>query len=252
MMNSCIKVSALLVGFLCLLTSCVADRAEQTKVIAHRGYWKCEGSAQNSIRSLERAAEIGAYGSEFDVHLTADGILVVYHDNEIEGKNIQSSTYADLKDLTLSNGETLPTLENYLERAKSLDKLHLVFELKAHQTPERNREAAEASVDLVKKMGLEDRTDYISFNLDACKAFIRLCPDSKVFYLNGELSPKELKALGLRFCLKQGIVPTFTKRRLMMRRLKRQKTPCLIIIFRKISLNLKMLMLLLRKHSWTA
>ncbi len=62
----------------------------------------------------------------------------------------------------------------------------------------------------------------------------------------------ELKALGLRFCLKQGIVPTFTKRRLMMRRLKRQKTPCLIIIFRKISLNLKMLMLLLRKHSWTA
>lgn len=196
MMNSCIKVSALLVGFLCLLTSCVADRAEQTKVIAHRGYWKCEGSAQNSIRSLERAAEIGAYGSEFDVHLTADGVLVVYHDNEIEGKNIQSSTYADLKDLTLSNGETLPTLENYLERAKSLDKLHLVFELKAHQTPERNREAAEASVNLVKKMGLEDRTDYISFNLDACKAFIRLCPDSKVFYLNGELSPKELKALG--------------------------------------------------------
>ena len=156
MMNSCIKVSALLVGFLCLLTSCVADRAEQTKVIAHRGYWKCEGSAQNSIRSLERAAEIGAYGSEFDVHLTADGVLVVYHDNEIEGKNIQ----------------------------------------KAHQTPERNREAAEASVNLVKKMGLEDRTDYISFNLDACKAFIRLCPDSKVFYLNGELSPKELKALG--------------------------------------------------------
>ena len=83
-----------------------------------------------------------------------------------------------------------------MERAKSLDKLHLVFELKAHQTPERNREAAEASVNLVKKMGLEDRTDYISFNLDACKAFIRLCPDSKVFYLNGELSPKELKALG--------------------------------------------------------
>ena len=164
-MNSCIKVSALLVGFLCLLTSCVADRAEQTKVIAHRGYWKCEGSAQNSIRSLERAAEIGAYGSEFDVHLTADGVLVVYHDNEIEGKNIQTSTYADLKDLTLSNGETLPTLESYLERAKSLDKLHLVFELKAHQTPERNREAAEASVNLVKKMGLEDRTDYISFNL---------------------------------------------------------------------------------------
>ena len=29
----------------------------QTKVIAHRGYWKCEGSAQNSIASLTK--EIG-------------------------------------------------------------------------------------------------------------------------------------------------------------------------------------------------
>ena len=168
---------------------------DNTKVIAHRGYWKTEGSAQNSIRSLERASEIGAYGSEFDVHLTADNVLVVYHDNDIQGKHIQSCTYDELKDLQLSNGEKLPTLEQYLKRAKKLKNIRLIFELKSHDTPERNRDAARLSVQMVKRMKLAKRTDYISFNMDACKEFIRLCPKSEVSYLNGELSPMELKEL---------------------------------------------------------
>ena len=49
---------------------------------------------------------------------------------------------------------------------------------------------------MVKRMKLAKRTDYISFNMDACKEFIRLCPKSEVSYLNGELSPMELKELG--------------------------------------------------------
>ena len=57
----------------------------QTKVIAHRGFWNCEGSAQNSIAALQKAQEIGVYGSEFDVSITADGIPVVNHDVDIDG-----------------------------------------------------------------------------------------------------------------------------------------------------------------------
>ncbi len=38
--------------------------APTTQVIAHRGYWDTHGSAQNSLASLEKADEIGAYGSE--------------------------------------------------------------------------------------------------------------------------------------------------------------------------------------------
>ena len=33
-----------------------------TEVVAHRGYWKAEGSAQNSVASLKKAIEIGARG----------------------------------------------------------------------------------------------------------------------------------------------------------------------------------------------
>ena len=96
-----------LLFLLCVLMAVPVSAKRKTKVIAHRGYWKTEGSAQNSIRSLERANEIKVYGSEFDVHLTADNVPVVYHDRKIEGKDIQTAPYAELKDLKLSNGETL-------------------------------------------------------------------------------------------------------------------------------------------------
>ena len=105
------NLKSTLLLLLCLMMAGMVAAKDNTKVIAHRGYWKTEGSAQNSIRSLERASEIGAYGSEFDVHLTADNVLVVYHNNDIQGKHIQSCTYDELKDLQLSNGEKLPTLE---------------------------------------------------------------------------------------------------------------------------------------------
>lgn len=89
------NLKSTLLLLLCLMMAGMVAAKDNTKVIAHRGYWKTEGSAQNSIRSLERASEIGAYGSEFDVHLTADNVLVIFHDNDIQGKHIQSCTYVN-------------------------------------------------------------------------------------------------------------------------------------------------------------
>ena len=111
-----------LLFLLCVLMAVPVSAKRKTKVIAHRGYWKTEGAAQNSIRSLERANEIKVYGSEFDVHLTADNVPVVYHDRKIEGKDIQTASYAELKDLKLSNGETLPTLEQYFGQGEEAEK----------------------------------------------------------------------------------------------------------------------------------
>ena len=187
-----------LMSIACLAIASWVAAKSPMKVIAHRGYWKTEGSAQNSLRALEKAAEVKVYGSEFDVHLTADNVLVVNHDNDIQGKPIQTSTYAELKDLKLPNGECIPTLEQYLLKAKEKGnrKVRLIFELKPHQTPERNQEAARRCVEMVNQLKLTTRTEYISFNLDACKELIRQAPKADVYYLNGELSPKELKELG--------------------------------------------------------
>ena len=42
------------------------NASAQTQVIAHRGFWKTEGSAQNSIAALLKADSIGCYGSGGD------------------------------------------------------------------------------------------------------------------------------------------------------------------------------------------
>lgn len=61
-----------------LLFSTTAVNAQQ--IIAHRGYWKTDGSAQNSITALMKADSISVYGSEVDVWLSSDGVPVANHD----------------------------------------------------------------------------------------------------------------------------------------------------------------------------
>ena len=102
----------------------------QPKVIAHRGFWDTENSAQNSITSLYKAYEAGCYGTEFDVHTTSDGVLVIFHDNEVNGMVISQTPYEKLRDIKLKNGETIPTLEQYLVHAKNCPNIKLILELK--------------------------------------------------------------------------------------------------------------------------
>lgn len=168
----------------------------QTQVIAHRGFWKTEGSAQNSIAALLKADSIGCYGSEFDVWLAADDQLVVNHDPTFKGKRMENSPSTALTAIKLDNGESLPTLAKYLKAAQPLH-TRLILELKAHTTPQRETKAIEKIVSLVKDMGLEKRMEYITFSLHATKEFFRLAPEgTPVYYLDGNLSPKELKELG--------------------------------------------------------
>ncbi len=107
-MNKCktiVVAVALLMG--AVLPSAAAGRAKQ--VIAHRGYWKTEGSAQNSISSLNNSYSIGVYGSEFDVHITRDGEVVVFHDDDIDGIKIENAQYADISVKRLAKGERFVT-----------------------------------------------------------------------------------------------------------------------------------------------
>ena len=79
-----------------VLVAFSASLFAKTQVIAHRGYWKQAGSAKNSISSLINAQTIGVYGSELDVHITADKVVVVNHDDSIQGHDINTSTYSEL------------------------------------------------------------------------------------------------------------------------------------------------------------
>lgn len=178
------------------LVACFIGIQAQTQVIAHRGFWKTEGSAQNSIMALEKAAEAQLYASEFDVLMTADGKVVVNHDSSIEGMVIAETPYKKLKNIRIKNGEKLPTLKNYLKKGKKLD-IQLILEAKPLPTKEMEDEAIAKMVKMVKKMGLEKQVEYISFSLNMCEQLAKLTPESEIAYLEGNIAPSELKKKGI-------------------------------------------------------
>ncbi|WP_302274542.1 glycerophosphodiester phosphodiesterase family protein [Alistipes ihumii] len=186
--------------FLTAVTLCsVASLQAQsgTQIVAHRGYWKTEGSAQNSIASLEKAIEIGCRGSEIDLILTTDGVLVLHHDDAIAGKRVDASTYAEIKDVKLSNGESLPTFDAFLTVARKQKGTKPIIEIKPHQTKQKEDAAVLAALDAVRRAGMNKRVEYISFSKNICEQLIANGPKGiKVAYLGGDLSPRELAERG--------------------------------------------------------
>ena len=169
----------------------------QPKVVAHRGYWRTDGSAQNSIVSLQKAAAVGCYGSEFDVWITVDGVPVVFHDATINGIRIEDATYAELMNHRLANGEFIPTLQQYLLEGSKLKNCQLILEIKPHSTAQRDERIVQRCLELVHMLKLQDQTEYISFSKHACEYLHAQEPTAKIAYLNGDIAPKEIKEMGL-------------------------------------------------------
>lgn len=165
----------------------------KNKVIAHRGAWKNTGATENSIAALQHAIGLGCEGSEFDVHMSADFVLYIHHDHEINGVSIEQSPSATLSGIKLTNGEQLPTLEAYLKEGMKQNKTRLILEIKASKiSKERSIALTNRVVDVVKKLKAEGWVDYISFDYDVCKEVMRLAPYAKVSYLMGDKAPAAL------------------------------------------------------------
>lgn len=89
--------------------------------IAHRGlHNKEQGIPENSMKAFAAAIEKG-YAIENDIHLTADGEIVVFHDDTLDrvcgvsGK-VEEKTLRELKELRLlGTDEQIPTLKECLE-----------------------------------------------------------------------------------------------------------------------------------------
>ena len=114
----------------------IADAFAQERevaIVAHRGFWNCgEAGAKNSIASIEQAQKNDFWGTEFDVNMTKDGMLLVFHDRKINGRYIEKTRAEDLEYYRLSNGESIPTIDEYLEQALKSPETMLVYELKSH------------------------------------------------------------------------------------------------------------------------
>ena len=185
-------------------------RIPTTQIVAHRGYW--EGNAENSIASLRKAQEFGLWGSEFDIHLTADGVPVIHHDQMIGELDIQTSAFEDVRANRLANDEHVPTLVEYMAQATRNRECMPVLELKPQATQEREDELIDKCLQALRPAAPRNvppeyasfsrrqeptKVVFISFSHHICQELARKAPGYTVQYLEGDIAPAQLHAEGI-------------------------------------------------------
>lgn len=177
------------------------NQAGKTAIVAHRGFWNCEeaGFSENSIASLKAAQDNGFWGSEFDIGLTADSVVIVNHDNTIDGLRISKTPWSVLQSHLLPNGERRPLLEEYIEQGAKCSTTMLICEFKPQGSDEMEDVLVDKTFEAFRERGMMDpgRVAFISFSRHISERVAALAPQFINQYLNGELSPSALSELGI-------------------------------------------------------
>ncbi|MGL5894305.1 MAG: glycerophosphodiester phosphodiesterase [Bacteroidales bacterium] len=97
-----------------LTLSCLFAQAHTPMVVAHRG--ASAYRPENTLSAFKYAFELDADAIEVDIWVTKDRKIVVTHDRDtkrVADKNliVPESTYSELKELKLKDGEYMPLLE---------------------------------------------------------------------------------------------------------------------------------------------
>ncbi len=172
-----------------------ARRVGAHRIVAHRGAWKNTGAPQNSLEALKHSFELGCGGTEFDINMTRDGVLVINHDADYFGSKIEELSYAELNQTKLKNGEGLPLLEDFFQLAKKYPGTLLFAEVKPSPSgAERSEKIAAETYKMAKKYNLLKRTVFISFSYEAVLKLVSVDKKAKVQYLTGDKDPDVLKA----------------------------------------------------------
>tara|TARA_B100001093_G_C26820301_1_gene1011586 strand:+ start:743 stop:1477 length:735 start_codon:yes stop_codon:yes gene_type:complete len=89
---------------------------------AHRGSHSHSGLVENTLPAFEQALREGAFGIELDVHLSADGIPIVFHDETLDRLTqdglkipIAAVSSIDLASIALVGNAFIPTLADVLD-----------------------------------------------------------------------------------------------------------------------------------------
>lgn len=171
----------------------------KNKIIAHRGAWKEFNLPQNSIASLKKAIELKCFGTEFDVHLTKDDIVVVNHDADFFGLNIETTNYNDLLIQELPNGEKLPTLNDFFSEGLNQTETKLILEIKTSEIggTDRTKLLIDVIINQIPTNANPENLEFILFDFDSAVYLKKKLPNFFVHYLEGDKTANEIVKSGL-------------------------------------------------------
>lgn len=167
-----------------------------TKIIAHRG--ASAYAPENTMEAFQIAIEMGADAIELDIHMSADGHIVVCHDETI---NRTSNGKGEIAKMTLEalrrhnylgrfvgKQFNIPTLAEVLELIRPTQ-LGINIELKGGMGTEGNME--KRVLELVEEMSMGRRVLYSSFDHYCLSRIKSLLPTAKtgLLYSNRMYEP---------------------------------------------------------------
>lgn len=184
-----------------------------TKYVAHRGFRDFRGLIENTIPAFEFAAKSDCWGIETDVHVTADGEFVVFHDDNTlrlcgESHIIEETNFDIIENLKINGEHKIPTMNEFVKICKDGGK-NAVIELKNSMTPEQIAKL----VGRVRDVGCLNDTTFISFDLDNVLILRKVLPQQDIQFLAINYPKKEVlemlaeKKIDLdieHLCLSQG------------------------------------------------
>jgi len=152
-------------------------------ILGHRGAKSY--APENTLAAFLRALDQGAHGVELDAKLSADGVVVVHHDETVNrttnGKGrVGQLSLAQLRELDAGSffsekfrGEKIPTLEEVFE---SIGRRAVInVELTNYFSP---RDAlVEKTCDLIRRHALQERILFSSFNAGNLQQAARFLPE---------------------------------------------------------------------------
>ena len=158
------------------------------KMVAHRGVSGLE--RENTCAAFVAAGNRSYFGVETDIHRTADGRYIVFHDDNLtrllgDGRVVEEMRFDELRALRLTaldgnaRGDLLlPTLAEYVNICKKYDK-DCVLEVKNHFEPE----DIDNVIGIIRSIGWLERTIFISFDLPNMLCIREKLPQQRAQYL---------------------------------------------------------------------
>ena len=158
------------------------------KMVAHRGVSGLE--RENTCAAFVAAGNRSYFGVETDIHRTADGQYIVFHDDNLvrllgDERVVEEMRFDELRALRLTDLDgnargdlLLPTLEEYVHICKKYDK-DCVLEIKNHFEPE----DIDNVIAIIRGIGWLERTIFISFDLPNMICIRERLPQQRAQYL---------------------------------------------------------------------
>ena len=177
----------------------------QPKIVAHKGYHQKGIAPSNSIEALKMAQKEEFDMVEFDVNMSSDGELLVLHGDwhpNWKAKNrvhAQHDTKEAIQAILLSNGEKVPTFEEWIAQAAKCEKTKMLIEIKGHDTPAIDAKVVKKIQTILKKYKMQDKVYYLVGHEFLVRELVRRTPKGTPIALtNNSYTPAFCHAIGCK------------------------------------------------------